>query len=267
MSEQDVFNATVTSRADLNEILTVVRVRPDDGEVPKFLPGQYITLGLPRDPKSNPEVTKARSGRARVLRRPYSIASGPEEPEIELFVVKVDQGRLTEKLWTVEEGGRVWLDKRIYGDFTLDSVPPGKDIICLSTGTGLAPFISMLRHFRGKNRWRKYVVLNGVRQVRDLGYYDELMQAQTEDPSVFYVPLVSRAEPHEWDGIHGRVQAALDPEILAARSGCALDPETTHVFLCGNPQMIVDCEALLLERGFTLHTRKQPGNLHYERYW
>jgi ferredoxin--NADP+ reductase len=264
-------NASLTYRHDLNEYLSVVHVRPDSGEVPEFIAGQYITLGLPEQIASpghdGPEpAQKSKTG---LVRRAYSIASSPNLREyLEIFVILVQQGELTEKLWTLAEGDRLWMHKRVKGQFTLDAAPEGKDLVMVSTGTGIAPYMSMLRTYRGQNRWRRFILINGVRLAQDLGYTEEMEQICREDSTVQYIPLVTR-EPEDsgYEGLRGRVQTILEPERYKELVGAPLDPETSHVFLCGNPAMIDTVEPMLHERGFTTHGPRSPGNLHFERYW
>jgi ferredoxin--NADP+ reductase len=266
----DPTNATLVARHDLNETLSIVRVRPDSGRVPDFTPGQFITLGLPREVP--PEVVRLRPlrpGRTPLTKRAYSIGSSPGETDsYELFVVLVAAGKLTPKMWTLREGDRLWMDDEAKGEFSLGSVPADQDLVMISTGTGLAPFMSMLRTYRGQNRWRRFVLINGVRHVSDFGYRDELVAITRADPSVHYIPIVSRpAEGPAWDGLRGHVQVALEGGEYGRQVGAALDPQHCHVFLCGNPAMIDDVEKLLAQRGFQTATHESPGNLHIERYW
>ncbi len=269
MSETPL-NATVVQRDDLNDYLTIVRVRPDSGELPAFEPGQFVTLGLVRDPEAAaPPAEPGKPARVRMIKRPYSIASAPTGVDyLEFLIILVERGRLTTRLWDVAAGGRVWLDHRILGDFTLDRAEPDRDLVMISTGTGIAPFVSMLRHYRGQGRWRRFVIINGVREVSDLAYRDELEAITREDPSVVYIPTVSRCtEGLPWEGIKGRATAALEPVVYRDLVGANLEPENCHVFLCGNPQMITDVETTLAARGFVTQTKSTAGNLHYERYW
>jgi ferredoxin--NADP+ reductase len=267
----EVLNATVTQRQDINEYLSIVRVRPDSGHIPDFKPGQFATLGLPRQPKQQEIELLRKHGkepRVRITRRAYSIASTPGDDYLEFFVILVKEGRLTPQLWSVPEGGRLWMHEEIKGEFTLDAVPEGRDLVMVSTGTGLAPYLSMYRQFRNTNRWRTFTVINGVRHVCDLGYVEELNRYQEEDPNFTYIPLVSRATAEDaWDGVHGRVNVLLEGDAYEKITGRTLDPAQASVFLCGNPAMIDDMEAELIKLGFTVHTHDQPGNIHFERYW
>jgi ferredoxin--NADP+ reductase len=243
MVAEDVLNATVIYRHDLHEELSIVRVRPDSGVVPEFVAGQFAMLALPRDDSmlSAAAANRDAKARPRMIRRAYSIASSPKVRDyLEFYVVLVQGGKLTPKLWTVAEGGRLWLDDRIKGEFTLDGVPEGRDLVMMSTGTGIAPFMSMLRTYRGTPRYRRLVMIHGVRLVEDLGYREELEQIAAEDDNVIYIPICSR-EPDDspWQGRRGRVQTLLVPDVYASLEG----------------------------RGFTTHSRKQPGDIHFERYW
>jgi ferredoxin--NADP+ reductase len=275
----DPLNATLVERQDLNESLSIVRVRPDRGRVPEFTPGQFITLGLPRPPgelvlpPTSPAGTKlvrpTKPGRVPLIKRAYSIASAPADTwAYELFVVLVAEGKLTPTLWTLTHGGRVWMDDQAKGEFTLARVPPGSDLVMISTGTGVAPFLAMLRAYRGQGRWRRFVLVNGARRASDLGYRDELAEAARADATVRYIPILSREpDPAAWHGLRGHVQAVLDQRVYRELTGGRLDPQECHVFLCGNPAMIDDVERLLLGRGFRTHTHAEPGNIHFERYW
>ena len=271
-STQEPYNATITEWIDLNDELAIFRVKPDEGCVPEFEPGQFAMLALPRDHPPIADAQQYPAGDPRwkkLTRRAYSIASSTLEREyLEFYVVLVEDGKLTPKFWADKAGGRIWLDSRINGDFTLETVPDGKDLVMVSTGTGLAPYVSMLKTFRNTGRWRRFVMVHGVRYQQDLGYRAELEQIAAEDPSFIYLPMVSREpEDSDWTGLRGRVTAALEEDEYKRLVGAELDPEDAHVFLCGNPAMIDQAESMLTDRGFVVQTKKQRGNLHFERYW
>jgi ferredoxin/flavodoxin---NADP+ reductase len=266
----DPTNASIIDRHDLNEALSIVRVRPDSGRVPDFQPGQFVTLALPKP--ITPQMAAAlarRPGLTPMVRRAYSVASSPHETDsLELFVVLVETGKLTPHLWQPDFPNRVWLEGVAKGEFTLDAVPPGQDVIMISTGTGIAPFMSMLRTYRGQERWRRLILVNGVRRVSDLGYRTELEALSRAEPMIRYVPIVSRpAESDRWDRLCGRVQVLLDDDLCREHAGLCFDPRSCHVLLCGNPAMTDEMELLLQKRGFRTHTPETAGNIHVERYW
>lgn len=262
-------NATIVSRIDLNDRVALVHVRPDSGSVTPFVPGQFIQLGLPADVAASPAPAVAPT-RTKLVKRSYSIASGPHESEAyELCIAFVEQGKLTPKLHGLHAGARIWHDAVPKGHFTMELVPDGLDLVFVATGTGIAPFVSMLRTYRSLPlRFRHFVIVHGAREASDLAYHDELMVAAQSDPRVRYVPVLSRAEgDRAWHGLHGRVQVALEPPAFMSRTGFALDPASSRIFLCGNPAMIEDVRIQLGARGFTPDTPKSPGNVHFERYW
>lgn len=261
-------NATLIERRDVTPVLSIVKVRPDGGRVPPFEPGQFFRLGLPRTEADGAVAVRA-SGRVRYTKRAYSVASSPLVTDhIELFVVRIEEGALTPRLWELEVGDRLWLDGEAKGEFSLSLAPPGSDLVMVATGTGVAPFVSMLRTFRGQRHWRRCVVIHGARLAADLGYDEELAATAAADPTVHFIPLATR-EPADsgWPGRRGRVQTVLEPAVYRELVGAELDPGRCHVFLCGNPAMIDAVETLLVARGFVTDTHEQRGNLHFERYW
>lgn len=269
-SQTEIFNATVVAREDLHDELAVIRLRPDSGNVPEFLPGQFCTIGMPPTDGSawtKPDGTPRT--KPKLIRRAYSVASSPlTRDHIEIYVVLVAEGKLTPSLWTVAEGGRLFVDERIRGEFTLEGIREGKDMVCVSTGTGIAPFMSMLRTYRGTGRWRHFVMIHGVRQSRDLGYREELEKIAAEDDSFIYLPICSREEEGSaWAGLRGRVDLLMHDAMFTEQTGLTLSPEQSDVFLCGNPAMINGVEEMLVARGFATTTKDKVGTIHFERYW
>lgn len=270
---EDTFsNATIEKWIEKNPGLALIRIQHDNGPVPEFEPGQFITIGLPRNypPINNPEKYPENDPRWQKLwRRAYSIASSPKNCDhVDLLINVVDDGDFTPKLWHIEEQGRLWMDTKIKGDFTLEQVPKNKDLVMVATGTGIAPFVSMLDTYRNTQRWRRFIIIHGCRLQEDLGYELELEYIAQNDESVIYIPTLTR-EPEQstWRGLRGRVPMILDPINYKKLVGSELDPSQCHAFLCGNPEMINQVEELLQQKGFTTHSRKQPGNIHFERYW
>ncbi|MBL8861230.1 MAG: ferredoxin--NADP reductase [Planctomycetes bacterium] len=259
------WNATIARRRDVSPGVRLLWIRPDSGAVARFEPGQFIQLGWPKpeDPAGEPPT------RVRWNKRSYSIASSPDEHEAyELCLTLVAGGVLTPRLFDLEAGARVWCDDAPKGHFTLERIPAGRHLVCVATGTGIAPFVSMLRRYRGTGRFRKLTVLWGARESADLAYHAEWTAAAAADTSIAYAAITSR-EPASsaWRGARGRVQSLLEPATFEHVAGESLSPEDTHALLCGNPAMVDDVRPLLEARGFVLDTARAPGNLHFERYW
>jgi ferredoxin--NADP+ reductase len=153
--------------------------------------------------------------------------------------------------------------------FTLRDVPGERDVVLVATGTGLAPYMSMLRTELECGGPRRFAVLAGARHSWDLAYQAELVTMARLCPNFTYLPQISR--PREelvpWGGAVGHVQELWTAGALARAWGGHPSPERTHVFLCGNPAMIEDMTRVLEAEGFRLHAPRAPGQIHVERYW
>lgn len=247
-------NARLSERVDVNDSLAIFRVVPDSGIVPAFEPGQFTNLGLPGQPS---------------MRRAFTIASAPaERRHLEFYVNRVDDGRFTPLLWQLEPSAPLWLDSRVYGRFTLEEIAADADLLMIGTGTGIAPYLAMLRAYAHVERWRRCLLLESARRSVDLGYRSELEALAARDPRFGYRPTLTREpEGSGWSGLRGRVQTWLDPARFEDLAGAPLDPSRWHVFLCGNPAMIADVTQLLAPLEFHPHHRHRPGRIHAERYW
>jgi ferredoxin--NADP+ reductase len=268
MSER--YNATVIAREDINPQLLVLRIRPDGPPV-EFEPGQFLVLGLlgsePRVMEASDEDPPIRPDR--LIRRAYSIASASVEQDyLEFYVTLVASGALTPRLFSLRPGSRLFVSTKPSGFFTLDRVPDGKPVVLIATGTGLAPYMSMLRTMLGCDCQRKFVVLHGARYSWDLGYRAELESLSRVCGNLTYIPSITRPDedPH-FSGITGRVQTLVSDGVIERESGVSLRPEAADVFLCGHPGMIEAVKELLLERGYVVDTSREQGTLHVEEYW
>ncbi len=262
MTRDEHLNATLVRREEVTPELARFFVRPDR-PAESFHPGQYVALGLPGsaprwDQYPDEEVPQAPE---KLVKRAYSIGSSPQNPEeLEFYVALLPQGALTARLAALKNGDRLFIAPKITGTFTLDGVPPSASLILISTGTGLAPYMSMLRTPSTWQEGRAITVIHGVRYPQDLAYRDEL-EKFSQCPGFKYLAIASRAGA-DWGGPRGHVQT-----FFKHGGEVELDAQRDHVFLCGNPAMIDDMERLLLASGFTVHSKKNPGNLHLEKYW
>lgn len=264
------YNATVTGRESINPQLLIMRVKPD-GPLFDFTPGQFAVLGLLGN---EPRVAEAPSEQPplpgdKLIRRAYSIASSSVERRyLEFYLILVTSGQLTPRLFALKHGGRLFLGPKSSGIFTLDRVAPEKDVVLIATGTGLAPYVSMLRTMLITETKRRFVVLHGARYSWDLGYRGELESLARLRPNFTYIPTITRPElDGHFHGHVGRLQNLLDQGLVEKESGVPLDPTRTEVFLCGNPEMVCAVKASLEGRGFAAAHGKTPGTIHVEEYW
>jgi ferredoxin-NADP reductase len=241
-------NATLVARVDLTSTVARFVVRADD-EVAAFEPGQYFALGLTVD--------------GRLLQRPYSTASPRGTTrDLEFLVRLVRDGAFTPRLWTLRAGDRLRMG-RAKGLFLLLPGDPRTHLF-IATGTGLAPFVSMIQSLvaddaasgtagaagqPGDVSRPRAVVVHGVSHVAELAYRDRLEEIAAGAARVRYEPVVSRpAHPANagWTGLTGRIDAGLAG--LCERHW--LTAPDTVAYLCGNPAMIAAAERILADRGF-----------------
>lgn len=246
-ADDERYNARLVRRDDQHASLSTFWVRFDAEPTP-FEPGQYMTIGVFVDGK--------------IVQRPYSVASAPATAGTdgyELYIRLVQGGTFTPLLWRLPVGGRM----RMIGPKGKFVLEPDDDRIHLfiSSGTGNAPFVAMMRQALIDGRPRRAVFLNGVSYEGDLGYREllERWQASGEYP-VTYIPTVSRpGDPSNggWAGRTGRVESIVGPVC----EELGLSEANTIAYICGNPDMILAAEATLLARGFPEASVKK------ELYW
>lgn len=257
-----MLNSTLVGRTEVTPELLILQVRPDGG-VPDFKPGQYVALGLPGSSARYAAALPEREVVVpdKIVKRAYSIGSSPSQKDfLEFYIAVVPDGSLTSRLAALQTGDRLFAQPKVTGTFTLEGVAPERNLVLISTGTGLAPFMSMVRTGEIWAPQRKITVVHGVRYPSDFAYADELMSLQASGRNFEYLPIASRAGD-DFSGRRGRIQKLFEDSVVEPH------PERDSVFLCGNPAMIDDLEKHLYARGFTVHSKKAPGNLHVEKYW
>ena len=246
---------TVTSVHHWNDKLFSLRTTRDRGF--RFRNGEFVMLGL-RD--ENKPIVRA-----------YSIASANYEDELEFFSIKVPDGKLTSRLQHVQPGDEVLVSRKPTGTLVLDDLHRGKRLFLFATGTGLAPFLSIIKDPETYERFDEIILFHGVRYRSELAYHEYLTETLPNDEilgemvrrQLLYYPSVTR-EPFEHQG---RVTELIRSCRLFHDLGIEpLDPTWDRVMVCGNPSMLHDTSALLDEYGFTISPgRGEPGDYVIER--
>ena len=242
MSQDYPYNGRLSRWEEIAPGLAIVGVQTLDDPFP-FEPGQYATLGL--------------MGAEKLIQRPMSVSSSADDlSEYEFFIRLVQGGGFTPLLWERSVGDPINI-KGPKGKFLLQD--DGRRALFVASGTGLAPFISMIETLRDRNQTRDVVLLHGVSYDNDLAWRQQL--TELEQGGAFplrYVGTISRPQAcPEWTGCTGRVEAIIESQL----DEHGLTPETATIYLCGNPDMITAVEEIAAARGFP------PEQVRKELYW
>ena len=222
----------------------------------RFANGQFTMIGL--------EVE------GRPLLRAYSMASANHEDRLEFFSIKVPDGPLTSRLQHLKAGDPIIVGRKATGTLLLDNLFPGRNLYLLGTGTGLAPFLSLVKDPETYERFERVVLLHGCRKVSELAYGEAILKGLAEDEflgdliatQLTYFPTVTR-EPFR---NRGRITDLIASGKLAEEIGLpSIGPAEDRLMLCGSPQMIADTRTLLEERGFIEGNHSEPGHYVVEK--
>jgi ferredoxin--NADP+ reductase len=249
---------TVTGLRWLNDrLLMFTTTKPEHYS---FAAGQYARLGLADD-----------SG---TIWRAYSMVSAPQSDQLEFYGIMVSGGLFTTLLKNIRPGDRLLVEKQVYGFMTPDRFVDGGDLWMLATGTGIGPFISMLRDPYVWQKFRNLVLVHGVRHADEFSYRDTLAALQKQPPSV--APSIAQANLHVIETVtrdpaptagqhvlHGRITTLLANGLLEKAAGLPLTIEASRIMMCGNP----DTRRLLHQRGMRPCRRALPGQFVTENYW
>ena len=237
----------------------------DDGF--RFDNGQFVMIGL--------EVEQT-DGSRKPLMRAYSIASANWEEQLEFFSIKVADGPLTSRLQHIVPGDTILIGRKPTGTLLISDLHPGRNLYLLGTGTGLAPWLGVIKDPETYERFEKVILCHGVRSADDLAYRDYIerelpnheLLGDVIREKLRYYPAVSR-EDFEYSGRnqHGRITEQLDSgQIQDALGREPLDATQDRAMICGSPQMLSDFRAILDARGFTPAPRiGMPGEYVFER--
>ena len=221
----------------------------------KFTAGQFARIGL--------------MVQNELVARAYSVVSSPFDETLEFFSIVVPDGAFTSNLQHLKIDDELYLEKIPYGYLTLAryQLPAPQDLWLLATGTGLAPFLSMLQDFETWNKYPQINLVYSVRTIDELAYVERIQEIANvfgEGHKGFkFVPIITR-DPNAT--LHDRLPTLIANGELEKVVGMPLNPETSHVMLCGNPQMVDDTKEALKQRGLTMN-RRGEGNISVENYW
>lgn len=222
-----------------------------NADVEPFKAGQFTKLSVMMDDKR--------------IARAYSYVNAPSSPDLEFYLINVADGLLSQQLAKLKPGDSVMIERRASGFFTLDEIPKSKQLWMLSTGTAIGPYLSMLEQGDVWQQFEKVVLVHGVRLNADLSYQAKITRLQQQYPQLQYVSVVSREQPIQ--GLHGRITEHIANETLFNHCQLVPTPDTAQFMVCGNPEMVQDTSAILIDKGYSRNRRRDPGQITVEQYW
>ncbi|WP_019140938.1 ferredoxin--NADP reductase [Noviherbaspirillum massiliense] len=228
----------------------------------RFIAGQFARLGLLADEC--------------MVWRAYSMTSAPKEDHLEFYSIVVPGGLFTTVLRDLQPGAKIWVEKQCFGFMTMDRFTGGEDFWMFATGTGIGPYISILRDAEAWTRFRRMIVVHGVRHASEFAYHDELRALAQRPPvdapspaTLQVIGAVSRdKDAASAKGyLEGRITTLLEDGSLEKAAGIAMTPEASRIMMCGNPAMIEDMRRILHAREMRPVRRAIPGQFLTENYW
>lgn len=264
MSDEKAITITVTEIKQWADTLFSFKTTRPDGF--KFTAGQFVRLGV--NPNNLQQLQSQNLPNENIFRA-YSVASSPYDEFLEFFSVVIPDGGFTSKLKDLQIGDSLLLNPMPFGYLTLTryQAPLPKDLWLLATGTGVAPFLSILKTLEVWENYQTIVLAYSARTVQELAYVDEINQLKSiygETGARFmFVPIVTR-EP--FDGLTERLPKLIENGELENFVNVKFDANHSHVMLCGNPDMVDDTKEALKNKGLTMN-RRGEGNIAVENYW
>ena len=243
----DWLTGKIVEKKSWNDRLFSLRI---DCDFDTFESGQFVRVALDIDGER--------------VARPYSLVNKPGDDFLEIYFNIVDEGPLTPRLAALEEGDEIFVTDRANGFLTVSEVPQCRHLWMLATGTGVGPFLSILKNKDAWQRFEKIVLAYSVRDLSELAYQQQVAEIQEQWPQKFsFVPMVTREQV---EGVlNKRITDSIEDDSLEQRTGVVID-EDSHIMMCGNSAMISDVTAVLEKRGLRKHRRREPGHITTEKY-
>lgn len=254
--EEKYTRQTITGITPLTSNLFSFRCTRDQGF--RFTAGQFARLGV-------------RTERGNLVWRAYSMVSSPYDEFLDFFSIVVPDGEFTTVLSRLEVGDELLIEKQAQGFLTLDRFADGTDLWMLATGTGVAPFLSILQDFAAWERFEHIVLVYSVRSAAELAYRDLLDELLTREyiaphaHKLKFVPIVTREQVAGC--LDERITVLLDNGRLEEAAGLRMTPGDSRILICGNPEMVDETRKMLKKRDLQLSLTRRPGQVAVENYW
>ena len=218
----------------------------------EFIAGQYTKVSLSINDQE--------------VARPYSFVNSPNEDILEFYSVSVPNGPLSTAMQKLKEGDNINVGPKGNGFLILNEIPITENIWMLATGTAIGPYLSILKTKDSWTKFKKVVLVHAVRYEKELTYQDTIRDIKDQYGDRFiYISYVSREETNT--SLRGRIPKDIGNGVLEKEANIPMNPNNTHVMICGNPAMLKDTTVELKKIGLKKHRRSSPGHITTENYW
>ena len=218
----------------------------------EFIAGQYTKVSLSINDQE--------------VARPYSFVNSPNEDILEFYSVSVPNGPLSTAMQKLKEGDSINIGPKGNGFLILNEIPVTENIWMLATGTAIGPYLSILKTKDSWTKFKKVVLVHAVRYEKELTYQDTIRDIKDQYSDRFiYISYVSREETNT--SLRGRIPKDIGNGVLEKEANIQMNPNNTHVMICGNPAMLKDTTVELKKIGLKKHRRSSPGHITTENYW
>ncbi|QIQ42134.1 MAG: ferredoxin--NADP(+) reductase [Buchnera aphidicola (Microlophium carnosum)] len=222
-----------------------------------FYAGQFTKLAVHKSNTSNENK----------IQRAYSYVNAPSEKNLEIYIVRVINGQLSNLLYNLKSGDIIYIKKKSCGFFIINEIPDCKVLWMFATGTGIGPYCSILKEAKNIDRFNHIVLIHAVRYQYELTYLPLMKELHKKYNGKLIIQTVTSRDKNK-HSLTGRIPFLLKHKILEEHIGLSINPQTSHVMLCGNPFMVKDTFLFLKNnRNMEKHLRRKKGNITMENYW
>lgn len=231
-----------------------------------------LILNAPIEPFHAGQFTKlalydANSLNYNKIQRAYSYVNAPSEKNLEIYVVRILNGQLSNLLYNLKNSDKLFIKKKSFGFFILDEIPDCETLWMFATGTAIGPYCSILKEGKNINRFNNIILIHAVRYQSELTYLPLMKELQEKYNGKLKIQTITSREKNNIS-LTGRIPFLLNSKILEKHIGFSINPDTSHVMLCGNPLMVKDTFLFLKNnRNMKKHLRHKKGHITMENYW
>ncbi|QCI23536.1 FAD-binding oxidoreductase [Buchnera aphidicola] len=201
------------------------------------------------------------------IQKAYSYVNAPKDRHLEFYITLIPNGQLTPYLYKLSKTDKIMIKRTASGFFTLNEIPSCKNLWMFATGTGIGPYLSILKDKNGTHKFENIILVHAVRYYDDLTYLSLMSNLKQQYKRQLHIQTIISREVINFS-LCGRIPKLLENNKLENTLGFKINKDTCHVMLCGNPSMVKDTQEFLIKnRNMKKHLRKKHGQITSENYW